>query len=189
MPKTISLKSILFISIPILILFMFTLRQCLSTENIQAVKETYTAVKEVRNIVKFGEEVNEFAEDVAKTEATTSTTTNNNEPDSSEYYKYYTKEQLTEMKKECYPKPIRDGVREYHAIDQSVNKWNGVKYQEFMETAKQKPYEYPTASGKFYKSTKEWTMPLEEHNGTLKAATIYRTKGNYMKEFLKVKNK
>lgn len=164
--------------VPIIVLLYVTIKQLFSNESRIIIKEAVTVVRDVKNAISLVEKVDEVSKEISNENVTTEenfSITNNNEPDSSEYFKYYTKEQLTEMKKICLRKSRSDGKEgyEHHAIDQAVSKWKGIPYREFMETF---------AKGKFHKDksgiyriTKKWTIPLVEHSGSFRSTTIYET--------------
>ncbi len=187
MHKTVSLKHIFFVILLVTVFISITLKHCISVKDIETAKETVEVVRDVYSVTKFAKNVKDISNAVEETQTvTTTTTTSNEEPDSSEYYKYYTKEQLTELKKHCYPTPVKDGVREYHAIDQSVKKWGGVPFREFMDLFKRgKEYSFPKKPDQKFLSTEEWTSPLVYHNGILKPKTIFRTNGRYLIEYYK----
>ncbi len=180
MNKTISLKRIFFVSLCVAILLSITLKHCIDVRDIEAAKEAVETARDVYSVVQFAKNVKKVSDKIEETQTVnTTTTTSNEEPDSSEYYKYYTKEQLTELKRICLPRLKKDGngAIEYHAIEQAVFKWvKGIRFEEFMETATARviPHE-----GSLYRITEKWTTPVVEYQGVYRAATIYRTRPKF----------
>jgi len=102
----------------------------------------------------------------------------------------YTKEQTKELIDICLPKNVNNGSingrKAYHLIDQSIQKWNKIPFDEIMNTFR-KGKMGVDKFGKKYKYDDNWIIPLTEHNQTLKSATIYRTSARQIKNFVNLK--
>jgi len=171
-------KIIISIVLSIGILF-YIFSKILSNDSIKAIEKTAKVIRETKKIHNFAKTLNEVAKNSDKTTEATNND-KNNKIDSSEYYKFYSKSQLSEMKKCCLP-VYKNGKLEFHAVDQAVFKWHGkISYEEFMNTFKSK--QFVTKKG-LYRITEKWSMPMVEHNDGLRAGTIHNT-NNYLKTFL-----
>ncbi len=145
-------------------------------------KNVYQNVSEYRKIERIYQLVGDFVNEnqvFVKEENENSTCS---EFDSSQFFQFYTKNQLTELKKICFWRARTDGKQgyEHHAINQSVEKWKGVPFDEFMETIRKENF-CADKDGKTYFITEKWTIPAVKQDGIFKPATIFRTTNKYSK--------
>jgi len=75
----------------------------------------------------------------------------------------------------------KNGRRCYHLIDQAITKWRGIPFDEIMNTFKNGKKGVDIKSGTPLKYNDKWIIPLNEHNGLNKAATIFRTESRRLK--------
>jgi len=185
--KNIALSPKIIFSIVLSIGILFYIfSKILSTDSIKAIEKTAKVIRETKKIHNFAKELNEVAKSSDKTTEATGNDKNNN-IDSSEYYKYYTKAQLSEMKKYCLP-VFGEHKTEFHAIDRAVDRWHGhISFDEFMNTVKN-GVEITTKKG-IFKVTEKWSAPTGYISGEKKAATIYKTSPELLRELNKLKIK
>jgi len=179
-------KIIISIVLSIGILF-YIFSKILSNDSINAIEKTAKVIRETKKIHNFAKQLNEISKSKDKTTEATGSDKNNN-IDSSEYYKFYTKSQLSEMKKYCMRWHNSETDQPYHAIDQAVYKWHGhISYGEFMNIVKN-GVEITTKKG-IYKVTEEWSAPTGNVSGVNRAATIIKTSPELLRELNKLKFK
>jgi|GEM_PF-3059396 len=145
-------------------------------------KNVYQNVSEYRKIERIYQLVGDFVNEnqvFVKEENENSTCS---EFDSSQFFQFYTKNQLTELKKICFWRARTDGKQgyEHHAINRAIEKWKGIPFEELCETIRKENLCTDKNGEWFFISTK-WTAPAEKQNGIFKPTTIFRTTHKYSK--------
>ncbi len=159
---------------PIIILILIML-----SVGIKISYESFCEYRKINHFVYFCEKVSDFVKNETITE---NSKTTESEFDSSQYFQFYTKEQLTELKKICFWRSRSDGKQgyEHHAIDRAVGKWKGIPYQELMETFRKENLCTDKDGEWFFVATK-WSAPALKQDGIFKPATILRTTNKHLK--------
>lgn len=144
---------------------------------VKVVRETVSAVRTATDVVKLLEE--EAKDNAVVEEEVWVTEKGDTVPNP------YTKKETDALISISYPRKIPhkdfiNGRTIYHLIDQSIVKWKKIPFNEIMKVFKDGKNGIIGKSSKC-KYNDKWIMPLNEHNGIQKGATIYRTNAKNLK--------
>ncbi len=173
------------------LLAMFVLAALLKTliDSLQQAEKATRPVREVVNTVRTADKVLKLTDETAKNEAVT---------EESVWVTYegdtlpnpYTKAETEQLIEISNPRIVNDGSqngrRAYHLIDQSISKWNKIPFDEIIEAFRNGKLA-KDLDNKLYIFNEKWVLPVIEHNGKLKATTIYRTTPNKVKQLILIK--